>query len=90
MGADEYARYLVAISILGNMSDEERSMFVRFMQDEERKEALLGINNRFDGVEALVRKENSFTKNVLSNVVGNYIADGSIYLLSKLLKSIKL
>ena len=69
------------------MSDEEKRMFIQMTlqnkSSEEIMQRLNAIDNKIDN------KGSAFKKDLAANVLGNYIADASIYLLSRLVKMIR-
>ena len=80
-------RTLLLMSWFEKLSDEDRRALVQYLNDGNRvKEINKKIDNQTQELSTLIIKENSFTKDFLSNVLGNYAADLSIYILAKLLK----
>ena len=80
-------RTLLLLSWFEKLSDEDRRALVQYLNDGNRvKEINKKIDNQTQELSTLIIKENSFTKDFLSNVLGNYAADLSIYILAKLLK----
>lgn len=80
-------RTLLLLSWFEKLSDEDRRALVQYLSDWNRVNKInKKIDNQTQELSTLIIKENSFWKDFLSNVLGNYAADASIYILAKLLK----
>ena len=80
-------RTLLLLSWFEKLSDEDRRALVQYLSD---KNNVSDINKKIDNqtqeLSTLIRKEGSFSKDLLANIAGNAITDGTIYILSRLLR----
>lgn len=80
-------RTILLLAWYESLSEEDKGALVRFLSSQKDKTDIQKkIDNSTNELSTLIRKENKFWKHTWSNVVGNYIADGSIYLLTKLFR----
>lgn len=80
-------RTLLLLSWYEKLDDDGKRALVQFLNE---KKKASDINQKIDDqtheLSTLINKVGSFPRDILSNVLGNYIADASIYILSKLLR----
>lgn len=80
-------RTLLLLSWFEKLSDEDRRALVQYFNE---RNSVSDINKKIDNqtqeLSTLIRKEGSFSKDLLANIAGNAITDGTIYILSRLLK----
>lgn len=80
-------RTLLLLSWFEKLSDEDRRALVQYLSDGNRvSEVNKKIDNQTQELSTLIRKEGSFSKDLLANIAGNAITDGTVYLLSRLLR----
>ena len=85
---DKYSRYLqiqTLSKIWEGLSDSEKIDFIKSIQN--NREVLRKLNDIETKVD---RNKYSFSTDFLANVVGNYFADFTIFLASKIFRNIKL
>ena len=80
-------RTLLLLSWYEKLDDDGKRALVQFLNE---KKKASDINQKIDDqtheLSTLINKVGSFPRDILSNVLRNYIADASIYILSKLLR----
>ena len=80
-------RTLFLLSLFERLSDEDKRVLVRFLKE---GDSVSDIKEKIDSqtleLSTLIRKESSFKKDFLSNVLGNVTTDLGVYLLSRLLR----
>lgn len=80
-------RTLFLLSWFEKLSDEDRRALVQYLSDGNCvSEINKKIDNQTQELSTLIRKEGSFSKDLLANIAGNAITDGTIYILSKLMR----
>ena len=84
---DEYRQSLF-LSLYHKMSEEERAELVLFLLSQQERRTPL-TQEDIASIDALLKKRDGFGKSVLSNVVGNYIADFTILVGKKILSRLK-
>lgn len=81
---DRSERILYLMYWYDNLSAEDKRALAKII-NEGKADSNASIERKIDGLAELVRSENRFSKDLLSNILGNYITDASIYLLARLL-----
>ena len=83
----ELMRMIVLRDIYNRMSDEEKKELTAIASQTNGFEEITRKLDKIDG--KLDTSGKAFAKDFAANVVGNYAADASIYILSRLLKMVK-
>lgn len=82
---DRSERILYLMYWYDNLSTEDKRALAKIV-NKGKADSNASIEQKIDGLAELVRSENRFSKDLLSNILGNYITDASIYLLARLLR----
>ena len=82
MDYKEYLRRKALLEFWEGLSEDDKNLIKQSLSENEND-----IKKKLDLIEHKVDKNyHSFGKDVLANITGNYMADASIWLLSKLFK----
>ena len=80
-------RTILLLAWYESLSEEDKGALVRFLSSQKDKTDIQKkIDNSTNELSTLIRKEGSFSKDLLANIAGNAITDGTIYILSRLLR----
>ena len=86
MGYRELMRRQLLERIYNKMSPEEQRTFVQLtLQDKDHQEIMNALN---DIKQKTVSNHHSWLSDLSANIVGNYFADASIWLFSKLIRKL--
>ena len=85
--ADALMRRKLLEDIYERMTDDEKKLFVQMtMQQRSADEILAALQQQSAQLQDLRQRQQTFSQDFLSNILGNATWDGAVWLLGKLLK----
>lgn len=88
--ADALMRQKLLEDIYSRMTDDEKKLFVQMtMQQKSSDEILKALQQQSSQIEDLRRHQQTFAEDFASNIAGNAVWDGTVWLVSRLARILK-